>query len=185
MDGNSINLTVNQLPTQNEVYQIHNNTNYNNEQTPSNYIPPSIFDNNISQEINQDNNESRLSSLDAPPTYNNYQPSGVKDPLSQDNLNIYNKSPQSIGGKEISQETNSVVEEPVYQLQVEPYQNYNDIFRPCCQCCCGEICCDCDRCSEDCCDECNSCCDRCCTNPNCIKFFQALSIALSAAGGGK
>ena len=38
MDINSNNPLIDQLPTQNEVYQSHNN----NEQTPSDYIPHNI-----------------------------------------------------------------------------------------------------------------------------------------------
>ena len=182
MDDNSNNPIIDQLPSQNEVYQNHNNNlNYNNEQTPSNYIPPSIYDNNnnIDQEINNDNNdnnESRLSSLDAPPAYDIYQPSGVQDPLNQDSLNIYNNPPQSIGGKEIFQETNSETVEPVYQLQVDPYKHHNGIIRPCCECCCGDCCCDCDRCSEDCCAECC----RCCKNVDWVAVLRAIAIGLAA-----
>ena len=86
MDINSNNPLIDQLPTQNEVYQSHNN----NDQTPSDYIPPPIYDNNIIQDINKDNNdnnEPRLSTLEAPPAFDNYIKLDVKDPLSQDNNN--------------------------------------------------------------------------------------------------
>ena len=197
MENNSNNPLSDQLPTQNEIYQSHNNNvKYNNEQTPSNYNPPPIYDNNIPQEINQDNNnnEGRLSSLEAPPAYDNYQPLDVKAPLSypsqtnikDNNSNIYDKpinhplnisSPQSIKKEQIPQDTKLEVKEPVYQLQVVPQQQYYNINnRPCCQECCNKCCDDCQSCCDD-------CCDSCCKNINwsaCAKGFgSGLGKALS------
>ena len=189
MDINSNNPLADQLPTQNEVNQSHNN----NEQTPSNYIPPPIYDNNISEETNKDNkenndnndnNEDQLSTLEAPPAYDNYQQLDVKDSLIQDNINLNNKSPQSTGRDQISQENNSEVEEPVYQLNVLPHENYDRDSRPCCECCCGDCCCYCDRCNEDCCGECSRCCSTCCSNIDWGKVCIALLIGLAAAGRG-
>ena len=182
MDINSNNPLIDQLPTQNEVYQSHNN----NEQTPSNYIPPPIYaNNNIQNETNKDindNNEPRLSTLEAPPAYDNFLTLDVKDPLSQDNINLNNKPPQSTGRDQISQENNSEVEEPVYQLNVLPHENYDRDSRPCCECCCDDFCCYCDRCSEDCCGECSRCCSTCCRNIDWAKVFMTIIMVLAAAG---
>jgi hypothetical protein len=182
MDINSNNPLIDQLPTQNEVYQSHNN----NEQTPSNYIPPPIYaNNNIQNETNKDindNNEDQLSSLEAPPAYDNFLTLDVKDPLSQDNIYLNNKPPQSTGRDQISQENNSEVEEPVYQLNVLPHENYDRDSRPCCECCCGDCCCYCDRCNEDCCGECSRCCSTCCRNIDWAKVFMTIIMVLAAAG---
>ena len=184
MDINSNNPLIDQLPTQNEVYQSHNN----NEQTPSDYIPPPIYDNNIIQDINKDNNdnnEPRLSTLEAPPAYDNYIKLDVKDPLSQDNNNYLSKTDKNennsdIDNKQINhplnrpflqsteegqkpQDTNLIVNEPVYQLQVLPPQENNNknnssCCQECCDGCCAEYCEDCHICCEEGCDDCKECC---------------------------
>ena len=200
MDGNSNNPLLDQLPTQNEIYQSHNNNNNNNnnEQTPSNYIPPPIYDNNIPQEITQDNNDNndgRLSCLEAPPAFDNNQKPSIQEPLSQDNnnypsqtdinennSNIYNKpidhplnipSPQSIEEEQKSQGPSFEFKEPVYQLQVMPQQqNYNRNNSSCCEDCC-DGCCSCDGCCDD--------CNECCRNINWLGILRGLAIGLGAA----
>ena len=47
MEDNPNNQLLDQLPTQDEIIQINNN----NDQTPSNYIPPPIYENAIFNEI--------------------------------------------------------------------------------------------------------------------------------------
>ena len=86
--------------------------------------------------------------------------------------------------QESQQENNSEVEEPVYQLNVLPHENYDRDSRPCCECCCGDCCCYCDRCNEDCCGECSRCCSTCCRNIDWGKVCIALLIGLAAAGRG-
>ena len=189
MDINSNNPLIDQLPTQNEVYQSYNN----NDQTPSDYIPPPIYDNNIIQDINKDNNdnnEPRLSTLEAPPAFDNYIKLDVKDPLSQDNNNYPSKTDKDENNSNINhklinhplnrpflepieeeqkpQDTNLKVKEPVYQLQVMPQQKNNNNKNN--SSCCEECCCDdCKDCCKVCCDDCKTCgedcryeCNTCC-----------------------
>ena len=47
MEDNPNNQLLDQLPTQDEIIRINNN----NDQTPSNYIPPPIYENAIFNEI--------------------------------------------------------------------------------------------------------------------------------------
>ena len=192
MDINSNNPLIDQLPSQNEVYQNHNNNlNNNNEQTPSNYTPPSIYDNNnnIDHEINKDNNEGLLSSLDAPSAYAIYQKPSIKDPLSQDNNNYTSQTDknennsntypklidhplnhpplQSKEEEQIPEDTNLEVKEtPVYQLQIERQQinNNRNNNRNNSSCC------------EECCDDCEKGCD--CSNADWSKVGAAIGQAL-------
>ena len=194
MDINSNNPLIDQLPSQNEVYQNHNNNlNYNNEQTPSNYTPPSIYDNhnNIDQEMNKDNidnNEGRLSSLDAPPAYDIYQQTGTKDPLIQNNNNYPSQTDknendsntypklidhplnlpplQSKEEEQMPDDTNLEVKKtPVYQLQVQRQQINNDRNN------------NRNNNSNDR-SSCDECCDRCCSNINLSGIGPAIGRAL-------
>ena len=208
MDINSNNPLIDQLPTQNEVYQSHNN----NDQTPSDYIPPTIYDNNISQDINKDNNdnnEPRLSTLEAPPAFDNYIKLDVKDPLSQDNNNYPSQTDKDENNSNINhklinhplnrpflepieeeqkpQDNNLIVKEPVYQLQVMPQQTNNNknnssCCQECCDGCCAEYCEHCHICCEECCDDFKNCCAdywKTCLRDCGPAFGQALGQALT------
>ena len=103
MEDNPNNQLLDQLPTQDEIIQINNN----NDQTPSNYIPPPIYENNNNinntpQEIPSQPEYPPIE-IQTPQQKPNsiYEELKIKDPLSQnlitpktniDNTNIINST---------------------------------------------------------------------------------------------
>ena len=132
MEDNPNNQLLEQLPTQDEIIQINNN----NEQTPSDYIPPQINDNNNNntpQEIppQQENPSIQIQTPQQKPK-TIYEELNVKDPLSQ---NLISSTPET--NIDNTNNNNNQIDTPVTitipeRMEIEePKKKMNHIMKKC------------------------------------------------------
>ena len=176
MDDISKNRILNQLPTQSEVMQ--NNNNYN-AQTPTNYIPPPIYNNNniIQPNTNLEGANAYNNQLYVPVKIPGPEPMEVHQSPNKQNLQKHKRKKKA--------------KQPVELLSVIPNKDFKRPNKKCpCDCCCYcDDCCECECCDCECCncDECcncncnSNCCDECCQGTKaCLECFSAFCQCVGA-----